>query len=122
VQPHPHQPGLIFPSRWNWNVRQKSAIATLCVYSVPATRIQRSSRISFVSLGTGTGSQNFGYITKKEWTQKKNNLKDKIFHKDNYKTKTCLTTKKLMKWENFIKHIVKKRNNFLILSILYWQW
>ncbi len=27
--PHPHQPGLIFPS-W-WNIRQKSAIATLCV-------------------------------------------------------------------------------------------
>ncbi len=34
--PHPHQPGLIFPS-W-WNIRQKSAIATLCVqYSVGQT-------------------------------------------------------------------------------------
>ncbi len=32
---HPHQPGLIFPS-W-WNVRQKSAIATLWVYSVVIT-------------------------------------------------------------------------------------
>ncbi len=27
--PYPHQPGLIFPS-W-WNLRQKSAVATLCV-------------------------------------------------------------------------------------------
>ncbi len=27
--PHPHQPGITFPS-W-WNVRQKAAVATLCV-------------------------------------------------------------------------------------------
>ncbi len=28
MHPHPHQPGLILPSRWN--VRQKAAVATLC--------------------------------------------------------------------------------------------
>ncbi len=33
VHPHPHQPGLIFPS-W-WHVRQKSAIATVCVLCGP---------------------------------------------------------------------------------------
>jgi hypothetical protein len=31
--PHPHQPGLIFSSFWN--VRQKVAVATLCVLCVP---------------------------------------------------------------------------------------
>ncbi len=29
MHPHPNQPGLIFPSRWN--ERQKAAVATLCV-------------------------------------------------------------------------------------------
>ncbi len=44
--PHPHQPGLIFPS-W-WIVRQKAAIATLCVplcaasYSMFLEPVERS--------------------------------------------------------------------------------